>query len=172
MDRNTPFKEDWTEPLATRHDRASFSCGNTELDTYFRQQAGQDLKRKIAAIYVLIQPDGRIAGFYTLSAYSILASELPLELAKKLPRHLIPATLLGRMAVDLSFQGQGLGESLLINALERALIASRQVASWAVIVDAKAGARQFYLRNHFIPFPNHVDRLFLPIRTIEEMFER
>ncbi len=74
------------------------------------------------------------------------------------------------MAVSESMQGKGLGEHLLLHALERALIGSRQIASWAVIVDAKAGARDFYLRYGFLPFPNLPDRLFLPMKTIETLF--
>jgi GNAT superfamily N-acetyltransferase len=75
------------------------------------------------------------------------------------------------MAVAESLQGLGLGEFLLLHALERAWVASRQVASWAVVVDAKAGAREFYLKHDFAPFPTQLDRLFLPVRTIEKMFE-
>ena len=74
------------------------------------------------------------------------------------------------MAVAQSVQGLGWGEFLLIDALHRALQGSRHVASWAVVVDAKAGARSFYLKHDFIPFPQHPDRLFLPMKTIEMMF--
>jgi predicted N-acetyltransferase YhbS len=97
----------------------------------------------LAAIFVLTQDSKTTSGFYTLSAHSIQASELPLDLAKKLPRFPLPVTLLGRMAVAQSLQGQGWGEFLLLHALERAWHSSRQVASYAVVVDAKAGARDF-----------------------------
>lgn len=159
------------EQLGSSHDRASFSCGAPELDRYLRQQAGQDLKRSLAAVFVLT-PDGKtVAGFYTLSAHSILASELPPDLARTLPRFPLPATLLGRMAVAHSLQGLGLGEFLLMSALDRAWVSSKRVASWAVIVDAKAGARDFYLKHDFTPLPTQPDRLFLPMQTIEKMFE-
>jgi GNAT superfamily N-acetyltransferase len=159
------------EPLGPDHDRASFCCGNPELDSYFQQQAGQDEKRKLAAIFILTADGKAVAGFYTLSAHSVDANEMPPDLAKKLPRFPVPVTLLGRMAVAQSLQGQGLGEFLLIHALERALLASRQVASLAVIVDVKSGARNFYLRHDFIPFQTRPGRLFLPMKTIEKMFE-
>jgi GNAT superfamily N-acetyltransferase len=140
------------------------------LDHYIRQQAGQDLKRKLAAVFVLTPDNQEIAGFYALSARSILASELPPDIGKKLPRYPLPVTLLGRMAVARSLQGKGLGELLLFDALDRASRGSRHVASWAVVVDTKAGARNFYLNHNFLPLPHHPDRLFLSMKTIEEMF--
>jgi predicted GNAT family N-acyltransferase len=112
-----------------------------------------------------------VAGFYTLSAHSILAEQLPLSLAKKLPRFPLPFTLLGRMAVSQSVQGQGWGEFLLLHALKRAWLGSQQVASWAVVVDAKIGARDFYLKHDFIPLCEQPERLILPMKTIEKMFE-
>jgi predicted GNAT family N-acyltransferase len=158
------------EALEAHHDRASFCCSVSELDIYLQQRAGQDLKRKLAAVFVLT-PDGEtISGFYTLSAHSIASADLPLDLTKRLPRFPLPVTLLGRMAVAQALQGSGLGEYLLLDALNRALNGSRQVASWAVVVDAKAGARSFYLKHDFVPLPTSPDRLFLPMKTIETLF--
>lgn len=157
--------------MGAGHDRAAFCCGTLELDNYLRQQAGQDQKRGLAAVFVLTIDGQTVTGFYTLSAHSINASELPADLAKRLPRIPLPVTLLGRMAVAQSSQGQGLGEFLLVDALDRTLQASRQVASLAVVVDSKAGARDFYLKHGFTPFPAQPGRLFLPIKTIEKMFE-
>jgi GNAT superfamily N-acetyltransferase len=159
------------EPFGPNHDRAAFSCRVPDLDQYLQRQASQDLKRKLAAVFVLRADGKSVAGFYTLSAHAIEADQLPADLARKLPRFPIPATLLGRMAIDRSLQGKGLGEFLLLHALERALQASRQIASWAVLVDAKAGARDFYIKHDFIPFPNQPTRLFLLMKTIEKMFD-
>jgi predicted GNAT family N-acyltransferase len=158
------------EPLGPDHLRTPFSCGVPELDRYLERQAGQDLKRKLAAVFVLTEGDKRICGFYTLSAHSIPAAELPQESQKNLPRYPIPVTLLGRMAVDESSRGQGLGEFLLLHALERSLLASREVASWAVVLDSKAGAREFYIKYGFIPLPSRSERLFLPMDTIAKLF--
>ena len=159
------------EPLGPNHDRAAFSCGVPSLDEYLQRQASQDQKRNLAAVFILT-PDGKsVAGFYTLSAHAIEADRLPDDLARKLPRFPIPATLLGRMAIAQTMRGQGLGEFLLLHSLERALQASRQVASWAVLVDAKEGAREFYIKLDFIPFPGQPNRLFLPMKTIEKMFD-
>ena len=159
------------EPLGPNHDRAAFSCGVPSLDEYLQRQASQDQKRNLAAVFILT-PDGKsVAGFYTLSAHAIEADRLPDDLARKLPRFPIPATLLGRTAIAQTMRGQGLGEFLLLHSLERALQASRQVASWAVLVDAKEDAREFYIKHDFIPFPGQPNRLFLPMKTIEKMFD-
>lgn len=158
------------EPLGPNHDRASFCCGVSALDSYLQRQAGQDQTRNLAAVFVLTTDSKTIVGFYTLSAHSIQAAELPPGLAKNLPRFPLPVTLLGRMAVAQSQQGRGLGEFLLLHSMERAWRVSRQVASWAVIVDAKADARNFYLKHDFLPLPAQPGRLFLPMRTIEKMF--
>jgi len=159
------------EPLAPNHDRSVFSCGVSELDAYLQRQASQDLKRNLAAVFILTADGNNVAGFYTLTALSILATDLPNNLAMKLPRYPLPVTLLGRMAVAQSLHGQGWGEFLLLHALKRAWIGSRQVASWAVVVDAKAGAREFYLHHDFTPLPNWPNRLFLPMKAIETIFE-
>lgn len=170
MPRRISVGEYRIEPLGGHHDRAAFSCGVTELDVYIQRQARQDLERKLAAVFILT-PDGTtVAGFYTLSAHSILAVGLPESYSKKLPRFPLPVTLLGRMAVSASLQGQRLGEFLLMHALERAWIGSQQVASWAVVVDAKAGAREFYLKHDFIALPSQPYRLFLAMATIERLF--
>jgi predicted GNAT family N-acyltransferase len=159
------------EPLRANHDRAAFCCGVPELDAYLQRQAFQDLKRSLAAVFVLTADSKTIAGFYTLSAHSILAADLPQDMARKPPRFPLPVTLLGRMAVAESLQGQGWGEFLLLHAIERALRGSQQVASWAVVVDAKARARDFYIKHDFIPSAAQPNRLFLPMKTIERMFE-
>ncbi|HUY94204.1 MAG TPA: GNAT family N-acetyltransferase [Terracidiphilus sp.] len=152
--------------LCPRHHRAKFHCGVAELDAYIQTQAGQDLKRRLAAVNVLTADGETIAGYFTLSASSIFATGLPQEFARKLPRFPLPVTLLGRMAVSEPLQGQGLGDLLLVSALRAALSASGEVASWAVIVDAKAGARSFYLRRSFISMLDPPERLFLPMSVI------
>lgn len=170
MPRKTTDIEYRMEPLHARHDRTVFSCGVPELDAYLRRQARQDVERKLAAVFVLTADGRTIAGFYTLSAHSILAVDLPESYPRKLPRFPLPVTLLGRMAVGERLHGQKLGEFLLLHALERAWIGSQQVASWAVVVDAKTGAREFYLKHGFIALPSQPYRLFLPMATIEKLF--
>jgi len=144
------------------------------LDRYLKEQASQDAKKRAAAPYVLRSTDGRIAGYYTLSSDNIRVDDIPAELVKQLslPRYpVIGATLIGRLARDLSFRGQGIGELLLVDALKRALELSKQIASAAVVVDAKdAKAHDFYRDFGFIGFPETVNRLFLPMRTIAGLF--
>jgi len=121
-----------------------------------------------------VSEDDRIAGYYILSSDNILVADLPPELAKRLnlPRYpVLGATLIGRLARDLSFKGQGIGEILLIDALKVALAMSRRIASAAVVVDAKDDhAHRFYTGFGFMPFPDAVKRLFLPMLTVEKLF--
>ena len=161
------------EPLGAKHDRAAFSCGQERLDTYLKQQAGQDVRKRVAAVYVLT-PDGKtVAGYYTLSQYAVDSGELPEELTRKLrlPKYdKLPATLLGRLARDHQFRGYGLGEILLMGALKRALEHSRNIASVAVVVDAiDDKAAEFYRSYGFIALPDHQQRLFIPMRTVDEL---
>jgi predicted GNAT family N-acyltransferase len=160
------------EPLAPGHDRAAFSCGVERLDTYLHKQAGQDVKRRVAAAFVLT-PDGKtIAGYYTLSQYSVELEAVPPEIARRLPKYpLVPATLLGRLAVSTAFRGARLGELLLMDALSRSLSLSTQIASAAVIVDAKdEGAAAFYKKYGFIELPQVPKRLLLPMATVAKLF--
>jgi predicted GNAT family N-acyltransferase len=160
------------EPLGPRHDRAAFSCGNQQLDSYLQRQAGQDLKKR-AAVPFVITPDHKIiAGFYTLSQYAVDLGELPEEISKKMPRYpMVSATLLGRLAVSGQFRGQGLGARLLMDALHRALQSSKQIASAAVVVDAKDNqAVAFYRKYGFLDLPKIEKRLFLPMETIAQLF--
>jgi GNAT superfamily N-acetyltransferase len=158
------------EALGPQHERASFASGVEPLDRYLHTQAGQDARKNLAAPFVLAAPDGTIAGYYTLSSTAVLLNGLPEDLARKLPRYpLIPATLLGRLAVDMRHQGQGHGRFLLADALRRA--ARSEIASFAVIVDAKnEAAQRFYERESFMLLPGHARRLFLPMAKIAALF--
>lgn len=159
------------EVLGPQHDRASFKSGAEPLDRYFQTQAGQDARKNMAAPFVLVLPDDAIAGYYTLSSTAVNVGEWPAQTVRKLPRYpLIPATLLGRLAVDRRHQGKGYGRFLLADALFRAV--SSEIASFAVIVDAKdENARRFYERESFLPFPDQPMKLFRPMADIEELFK-
>lgn len=164
------------EPLGNHHNRADFSCGNALLDRYLKDQAGQDLRRGCAMPFVLLSERGEtsILGYYTLSSYGVDIGELPVDVARKLPRYpLIPATLLGRLAVDRRHQGQGIGEFLLMDALHRALVQSAEIAAAAVVVDAiDEGAAKFYQHFGFVAFPSIANRLFLPMRAAASLFRQ
>lgn len=158
------------EPLGPQHDRAAFSSGVEPLDRYFRNQISQDARRNMAAPFVLVLGDGAVAGYYTLSATSVVLAELPAATVRKLPHYpSIPATLLGRLAVDQCYRGQGYGRLLLADALFRSV--RSEIASFAVVVDAKdEDARRFYERESFFPFPDQPLRLFRPIADIADLF--
>lgn len=155
------------------HDREAFSCGEPSLDEYLKRRASQDLKRRLSVTYVFAPRDepARVAGYFTLSAYAVLASELPEEVATRLPRHdRFPATLIGRLARDEAHRGTGLGELLLLEALTRALENSDRVASFAVVVDAlNDHAAEFYTRYGFLPFADDRRRLYLPMGTVKAL---
>ena len=155
------------------HNRSAFACGVKSLDLYLQKQIYQDLKRRIAAPFVLLevgQPE--VLGYYTLSAFSVHLGELPANMTRRLPRYPdVPATLLGRLAVGQAYRGRGLGEFLLMDALHRSLKQTGKIASFAVVVDTvNEDARTFYLQFGFLPFPDRADRLFLPMKTIEKLF--
>ncbi len=161
------------EPLGSHHDRAAFSCGNEDLDRYFHRLASQDLRRGVAVPFVLIEPTAaNIAGFYTLSALSIRIGAFPESITRKLPKYpVMPATLLGRLAVDRRYRGRGYGGLLIMDALRRSLRQSLTIGSIAVVVDAKdEPARSFYKQYDFVAFSNQPRRLFIPIAKIEKLF--
>ncbi|MGB7102240.1 MAG: GNAT family N-acetyltransferase [Xanthobacteraceae bacterium] len=159
------------EALGPHHDRSSFASGVEPLDRYFRSQAGQDARKNMAAPFVLVLPDGAIGGYYTLSATGVKLTEFPVDITRKLPRYpLVPATFLGRLAVDQTYQGRGYGHFLLADALFRAV--RSEIASFAIIVDAKNdAARRFYERESFLPFPDQPLRLFRSMADIAKLYE-
>lgn len=164
--------------LGNHHDRAAFSCGELSLDTYIQKQASQDIKRRAAAVYVMAETEeaSPILGYYTLSAASMLLEDVPQETVKKLARYpQVGAILLGRLAVNEHYKGQGLGGEILRDALVRCVEQSKQVAAAVVIVDAlNEGARRFYEKYGFVLLPDQPDdyptRLFIPIKTLEQAF--
>lgn len=153
------------QPLSAKHDRGAFSCGVPALDRYLRDQAGQDARRRVAAPFVATADGVKVLGLYTLSATSIQLTEVPPALAKKLSRYpRLPATLLGRLATDLSMRGIGLGRVLLVDAFSRAV--RSEIASFALVLDAKdEEAASFYERESFIRLPG------TPIRFVRRMDE-
>ena len=167
----TPYR---IEPLGKSHERAAFFCGSAALDRYLQQQARQDAEKSVAAPFVLTAPPAQqVLGYYTLSASLVNIGDLPDALAKKLPRYpQLPVTLLGRLAVDQSMKGKGVGQFLLMDALRRCLGAAANIAAMAVLVDAKdEAAEAFYRHFSFLPLQQHPRRLFLPMKVIAGLFD-
>lgn len=160
------------EPLASGHDRRSFHSGAEALDKYLKTQAGQDVRRKANAVFVLVarsQPD-RILGYYTLCATALAQGEIPDAARKHIPRYpLVSATLLGRLAVASERHGQRLGSMLLADALARAHASAAAIGSSMVVVDAiDERAAGFYLAHGLIRLPESL-RLVIPMRSIARM---
>jgi ribosomal protein S18 acetylase RimI-like enzyme len=155
------------EPLAKHHDRARFSCGQPDLDDWFRLRASQDEKRNVARVLVAVDAELGVIGFYSLSSLSLSMDNLPEEIARKLPRYeAVPAALIGRLARDKRVRGQGIGELLLADAIRRILAAGRSIAVFAIVVDAKdEPAADFYKAFDFQPFPLRPRRMFLLTAT-------
>lgn len=161
------------EPLGD-HNRAAFSCGNSSLDRYIREQASQDVKRGLASVFVVAAKDDEktLLAYYALSSREIRLEQLPPEIAKKAGRYgRVGVTLLGRIAVAEECQGTGLGGLALMSALHKSQTAAKEVASWAVFVEAvDANAASFYRKYGFIGLPEDKLKLFLPMKTIATAF--
>lgn len=164
-----------TEILSDGHRKLKkeFSCGKLMLDNYLKNQASQDVKRMLSACYVSVDKEtGLIQGYYTLSNNSIPLKLVPESFKNHLPAsyNSLPATLLGRLAVDDRFQGCGIGKMLLIDALSRSYGLSRMIGSFAVAVDPlDKEAEGFYSKFGFIMLPDS-RKMILPMATIEQLF--
>lgn len=154
------------EALCPDHERAGFRSGVEALDRYFREQATQDLRRRVTACYVAIEVDTRrVAGYYTLAAGGVLLAEMPEQIAKRLPRYpSVPVARLGRLAVDQVYRGRKLGAVLLWDAVMRAL--RSEVAVFALMVDAKDDQAEAFYRHHgFATFGSLPRPLLLPLTS-------
>jgi len=161
-----------TFPLLPVHKKEQFACGKALLDEYLHRQAKLDVKRMLSACFVLPNDENEIKGYNTLSAASIERSVLPEAIMRKLPPSYsdLPVILMGRLAVSINHQGAGLGELLLLDALKRSLLTSREVGSMAVIVDPiDEAAVRFYERYEFLLLPDS-GKMFLPMVTISRLF--
>lgn len=149
------------------HDRSAFCCGNNRIDNYFRENVSQDIKRGYAKCFVAVETGtGKLAGFYTLASSSILLTEVPNDLRKKLPRYpTVPAALIGWLGRHVDFKGRDLGEKLLLDAIRT--IATAPIASHAIIVDAiDDDAIKFYRDYGFVSLAAaHANRMYIPVAT-------
>ncbi len=162
------------ELLDKKHHRSGFDCGKELLNSYLKTQAGQDIKRKLSACFVLAEKKtNHIQGYYTLSNNSIPLRSFPEQIRKKLPCSYvsIPTTLLGRLAIDKSCQGKGFGKLLLIDALKRSYEISKEMGSFAVVVDPiDREAELFYATHDFIKLPDS-QKMFIATKTLKELFD-
>jgi GNAT superfamily N-acetyltransferase len=161
-------KIDLLNPSLNRKD---FSCGKDMLDKYLHTQANQDVKRKLCVVFAMFE-DTDIKGYYTLSNASIPAELMPEAIKKKMPvsYKALPVTLLGRLAIDVKFKGQGLGGILLIDALKRSFsVAGESLGSIGVVVDPlDEDAVAFYKKFGFILLPGS-GKMFLPMADVAQL---
>lgn len=153
-----------------KHPRAGFTCGQPSLDVFLQSLVTQYEKRKLGRTFVAFRPgDQKVLGYYTLASSAVAFAHLPETAARKLPKHPMPVVLLGRLAVDQTAQARGLGEMLLMDALERSLDLSKSLGVFAVEVlamDDRAAA--FYARYGFISLLDDARHMYLPMSTIED----
>ena len=152
--------------LLAQHDRTAFVSGNDRIDSFFRTNVSQDTRRRYAACYVLIEIEThKLAGFYTLSSTSIPLTEMPPEIARKLPRYpTVPAILIGWLGRERAFRGQNIGAMLLYDAIAR--IAASPAGAYAICADAiDDDAVAFYRKHQFTSFAGRPGSLFLPVAT-------
>lgn len=162
------------ELLNKKHNRKEFDCGKELLNNYLKNQAGQDVKRKLSACFVMVDNETiSIQGFYTLSNNSIPLSSFSEQIRKKLPNSYksIPTTLLGRLAIDKNYQGKGIGKILLIDALKRCYGISTEIGSFGIVVDPiDDEAKNFYGKYDFIELPDS-KKMFIATKTLQELFD-
>ena len=161
------------DPLG-KHERTGFSCRVAAVDDWFHARAGQDEKRNVVRVFVTVDDQHRIVGFYSLSSSTLAMTDLPREYAKRLPRYdRIPAALIGRLVRDESARGEGLGDLLLADAVRRIIGASHWLAVFAIVGEARNEEAAAIYRNFgFAPFPSRPLRLFMTMSEAAEAVSR
>lgn len=160
--------------LGKRHNRGAFSCGKVQLDTYLQTKASQDLKRWLAAVFILhARGSDDIIGYFALSGLSIDPGALPKDISKKLPpKRPVPCTLLAQFAVATKWQGKGVSRWMLSAVFDKVWTNAQTQGSFALVVDAvDDDAIQYWAHNDFIQFPSTPNRLFMPMATIGKLFQ-
>jgi GNAT superfamily N-acetyltransferase len=161
-------------PVSKQHDWKAFHCGEASLNQYLDRYASQDVRRRVNRVFVASPPGEPrlVTGYYSLSAGSLAAADLPARFRGQLPRYPVPAALLGRLAVAKSHQGKGLGAILIADALQRIALASQVMAVYAVVVDALNNRAAEYCQQFgFIPLPSQPLKLFLPMVSVATLFD-
>lgn len=152
-------------PFDSAVSREHFQSGSKPLDRYIREQALQDIRRRVSACFIALNSQQQLVAYYTLASASVLLDQLPSTIQKKLPRYAaVPAVRMGRLAVDRDHHHKGLGSALLADALTRAC--RSEITAFALIVDAKDQAACRFCQNHgFINLSHQGQSLFLPLAS-------
>lgn len=165
------FPDGWRfEVLSKSHHRSRFESGQDAVDAWLKKSALQSQGKHLTATKVLLDARGHLVGYYTLATSQIDFSDLPAELAKKLPRRNLPVGVLAWLGVDKSYQGRGIGQRLLATALMDCYQASQTFAFIAIVLDCiDSNAKSFYQRFDFAELPGYPMRLYLPFKLLEAM---
>ena len=164
-----PFKIEHLD--SRRHNRSKFCCDEESLDMYIRKQASQDIEKRVSKVFVLVNDlEYCVLAYYSLSAYVIEAQGLDEKLTKRLPKYpRLPATLLGRLAVDNTLKENGWGKLMLVHALKKALNASEEVSSLGVVAEAlNESAVSFYRKYGFQQIKGEPMKLFIPMKSVKD----
>jgi predicted GNAT family N-acyltransferase len=159
-------------PFDTRFDTSGFECLDGHLSDYLRGgRAERDLVAGQAAVFLMVNTERKVMGYYTLSAASVSRKEhFTGSQAKQFGYPFVAVTLLGRIAIHRELRGQGLGTDLIVHALQQAARAAQVVASYAVILDAKnEKVAGLYSALGFVAFKEQPLKLFLPMQTIRQL---
>ena len=166
---------DWhEEPIAKKHDRDSFDCGEPDLNDFLKRHARQNHERGAAKTFLAVSNVDRktIMGFYSLCPASLEYARTPKIVSRGLARHDVPVFRLARLAVNLSFQGKGLGGELLLAAGRRCLLAATEVGGVAILIDGKnERAAKWYASHGAIPLTDPSSSLLLPLETVRAALE-
>jgi GNAT superfamily N-acetyltransferase len=163
------------EAIARHHDRKSFDCGSAALNEYLDRHARQNHESGGAKTFVAVSPAAptRVLGFYSISPGAVAFPRTPSSVSKKLGRYDVPVFRLGRLAIDRSVQGQGLGGDLLLAAGTRALAVAAEVGGVALAIDAKDDqAAKWYERFGALALLDDPLKLILPLAVIAEAIAR
>jgi ribosomal protein S18 acetylase RimI-like enzyme len=159
------------ERLSKKHSRTHFSCGDADLDSYLKKYAGQNERLNISRHYVAVASStSSILGYYTLSAGGVAWTTLPDDFRRKLPKYPVPVAHLGRLAVDETLQGQGMGEFLLVDALARVIRVANEIAIHAVeVIAATEQAKRFYEKYGFLSLIDDPRHMYLALATARKL---
>ena len=159
------------EPISKGHNTKRFDCGEASLNSFLKQFARKNDENDIGRTYVAVRPgETDVLGYYTISSGTVKFEQFPPEL--KLPKYPIPTAHIGRLATDLTVQGQGLGEALLFDALKTAESAAEEIGIRVVeLIAIHTKAKAFYLRYGFTELADDPLRLYLNMRTVRDVLK-
>lgn len=160
------------------HDRAAFSCGVSQIDNYLKLNAKKGSKADVVRIWVIIDSENKIVGFYGVNMHAIGVVEMPDAYRKKAGKHgFLPAAFIAMIGVDKTQQGRGIGSALIADALDRIARVSDEIGTCVVVLDVFDDSndemvvrrKTYYEAFGFIPLPDQRLRLFMPIETARKL---